>query len=259
MRIRRFLHVLLFACALLLLWQVVVTWSRTQPVPLAAQSPITEPPLVFPLVPAPEAGRELAKVIADKDLFSPTRSRATVEGSPTTATIPPPSHLKLVGVILLPGREEAFFADSSQGGKVSSVRQGETIGSYRLAQVTSAQATLVVGQNGEEVSLPLLVLDSGTAAKAPRSLLTALTAQRRGGVPGRPGQVRPLPTPTRPGQPLAAPAQPLQAETQAIRQNIQQLHQRLRQIRKQAVRESRGESETDDEEDEEEEEEEDEE
>lgn len=240
MRIRRFLHFFLFVCVLLLLWQVVLTWSRTLPVSLATppRDVQEEAPIVFSPTPLPAMGTQFAEVIADKDLFSSSRRRASTNGATVAATVPPPSHLKLVGVFLVEGREEALFADSSQGGKVLRVRKGETVGAYQLTGITSTQATLAVGQNGDEVSLPLLVLDSGTAAKTPNSLL----APPRG-TPGRPGQIQPMPTPGRPGQQQAAIAQPMHNETQVIRQSIQQLQQRLRQIRRQAVQGAQGESE----------------
>lgn len=241
MRVRRFLHFLLFTCVLLLLWQVVLTWSRTLPVSLSAppRDLQEDAPSVFPAAPLPQVGEQLAEVIADKDLFSPTRRRASANSVRVETAVPPPSHLKLVGVFLVAGREEALFADSSQGGKVLRVRKGETVGAYQLTSITSTKATLAVGQNGEEVSLPLLILDSGAAAKTPHSLLAAARAPGR----GRLGQIPPLPTPPRPGEPATALAQPTHNETQVIRQSIQQLQQRLRQIRRQAVQGSQGEPE----------------
>jgi len=236
-RVRRFLHILLLIVAGVLLWQAVATWSRPFPATdSTAQDGVEkEKPLPPAQGSADEAGKQFAEVISDKDLFAPSRSRAVKDSTPVAA-VAPPSHLKLVGVVLSPEREEAFFADSTQGGKVVRVRKGDTLGSYRLAEVTPSQATLALGDDGEEVSLPLLVLDSGTAAKGP-PLMPAVQQQ------GRPGQARPGAPPARGGGPAAAAVPPAQNESQAIRQNIQQLQQRLRQIRRQAAREGANEAE----------------
>lgn len=233
MRIRRFLHLILFVVAVLLLWQGVSTWSHTVPVPLPHATPgaTAEPPLVIPPARSPDAGEQFAEVIADKDLFAPTRRRATVEG-PQATSVPPPSHLKLVGVLMVADRQEALFMDSSQGGKVVRIRPGEAIGSYRLTKLTPGYATLALGQEGGEVTLPLTVLDSATAAQAPQFI----TAIQRPGIQGRRGPLmRGQPIPGQPGQPIPVPQQPTREETQAIRQNIQRLQQRLRQMRRQAA------------------------
>ena len=236
MRVRRFLHILLLIVAGVLVWQAVATWSRPFPsTDSTAQDGVEkDKPLPPAQGSAEEAGKQFAEVISDKDLFAPSRSRVVKDSTPVAA-VAPPSHLKLVGIVLSPDREEAFFADSTQGGKVVRVRKGDTFGSYRLAQVTPSQATLALGDDGEEVSLPLLVLDSGTAAKGPH-LMPAVPQPG-----GRPGQARPGAVPARGGGPAAV--QPAQNETQAIRQNIQQLQQRLRQIRRQAAREGANEAE----------------
>lgn len=212
MRVRRFLHLVLLVIVGALAWQVVATWSRPLPhigavAPNSGESETPLPPLPGS---RPQTGRQFAEVIANKDLFSPSRSRE-VEESPSVETIPPPSHLKLVGVILTPDREEAFFADASQGGKVVRVRKGESLGSYRLSQIGPLQVTLTLGEDGEEVSLPLLVLDSATAAQGKNTLLPVASAR--------------------------APTTSGQDESLAIRRNIMQLQRRLRQIRRQAARE----------------------
>jgi hypothetical protein len=226
----------LFIVACLLVWKIGETWRR----PLEGeqsstqQNPAEEKPLPSLQLPTPQVGKRYAEVITDKDLFTPSRSRAPKENAPVV-TVPPPSHLKLVGVLRTAEREEAFFSDATQGGKVIRVRKGESIGSYRLVSIAPLQATLSMGQDGDEVSLPLLVLDSSTAGQAQRLLPAALRANQ--GRPGQP-QVRPGMQAGRPGvTPPAAEVQP-QNETHAIRQNIQQLQQRLRQLRKQASRDN---------------------
>lgn len=235
MRVRRFLHIVLFSIACLLAWQIVEAWRR----PLEAQHStapqnLEEKPLPVFHTPPPQTGKLYASIIADKDLFVPSRSRAAVEVKPVVS-VPPPSHLKLVGVVLAHGREEALFADSTQGGKVARVRKGEALGAYKLVEVAPLQATLTLGQDGDQVSLPLLVIDSNTAAQGPHLMPAIVRGNqgRRAQSQGR--QAIPLGNNEDEGQ--------TQSEAHAIRQNIQQLQQRLRQIRRQAVRNGGGEGE----------------
>jgi hypothetical protein len=248
-RIRKFLHFLLFLVVFFLLWRVVEAWRR----PLeeyqtaARQGPAEEKPLPPSHVTSPQAGKRFANIIADKDLFVPSRSRAQEEVKSSVATVPPPSHLKLVGVLLASGKEEAFFSDATQGGKVVRLRKGESLGSYKLVSVAPLQATLTMGQEeGEEVSLPLLVLDSSTAGQAQRFLPQLRGNQGRSGQAVRQAAGRPD---------VVAGASAPQTESHAIRQNIQQLQRRLRQIRRQATSDGEEEEDTDEEEEEEEEEE----
>jgi hypothetical protein len=237
MRIRRFLNILLFAVVVLFLWQVVEIWKRPLPTLLSADTAGSrdqqeEKVLSAPSRPTLDSGKQLSAVIADKDLFSPNRRRAVTEEGAPVVSVPPPSHLKLVGIIVASDRQEAFFLDSSQGGKVVRVPLGASIGSYKVVRVSPLQAALTFGPEGAEVNLPLAVVDSSTAAKAPM-LIPAVAQPQPGSAAVRPGQARPVP--------VAAPAvgvnpSAMQEETQAIRQNIQQLQQRLRQIRRQAAR-----------------------
>jgi hypothetical protein len=230
MRVRRFLHILLLAGVLALLWQVVATWRRPLPevsADVANGSEADAPPPPAPVV-GHKASKQLAEAIADKDLFAPSRSRAVVEESaPVKETVPPPSHLKLVGVFLAPKREEAFFIDSSQGGKVVRARKGETLGAYQLVQVTPLHVTLTVGQDGDEVQLPLALLDSGAALKAPR-LIPAVP---------RPGAAKPRQAAH--DQAEGKPGAVVRGEPNevGIRQDILRLQRRLRQVRQKAVRE----------------------
>jgi hypothetical protein len=225
----------LFLIACFLLWKIGEAWRRPLEEERAAsqQNPTEEKPLPSMQTPTLQAGKRYAEIIADKDLFTPSRSRAQKESAPVV-TIPPPSHLRLVGVLRAIDREEAFFADSTQGGKVVRVKKGESIGSYRLVSIAPLQATLSMGQDGDEVSLPLLVLDSNTAGQAQRLLPAIMRANQ-----GRPGQSpRSGVSAGRSGVAQPSDEAAPQTETHAIRQNIQQLQQRLRQLRRQAARDN---------------------
>jgi len=240
MRVRRFLHILLFTGVIVLLWQLLATWRRPLPELNVLALGGTEAEAPLPPTPAPVrpgASKQLAEVIADKDLFAPSRSRAVVEESVTVKeTVPPPSHLKLVGVFLAPKREEAFFVDSSQGGKVVRARKGEALGAYQLVGVTPQRVTLTMGQEGDEVELPLSLLDSNTAIKAPR--LTP-AAQRPGAA--KPGQV----AQNQAGKKPDPPPQNAQNEV-GIRRDILRLQQRLRQIRQKSAQDKSKDDDDDD-------------
>lgn len=244
MRIRALLHILLGLLTAVLFWQVIATWRRPVPAPLPPPPPAPKdasPMSVAPLQ-TPEAIATQIALIASKDLFSPIRGREEAGSShdDTPAPTPPPSHLKLVGVLLSRSRAEALLADASQGGKVVRVKQGDTIGSYQLLRVTPAEVKLSLGSGGGEASLPLLILDSGKAAQAPR-LLPNVVPQPAAGQ-GRPGQAqgKPAPQPADANQQSASAANVPQEEAQALRENIQKMQQRLRRIRRKAAREEAG-------------------
>ena len=234
MRIRRFFHTVLAVIALGILWQTVHTWSRAlpgvQPEPARSRTP-DRPATALPAR-ALQTGQRLARQITDQDLFAPDRQRpAVVQQAVSAEPPPPPAHLTLVGVLLTPGREEAFLADSSQGNRVTRVQTGEPIGDrYRLTRLTAAEATLSLGDGGEEVALPLVLLSSKKAKSQPRLTPKKAAAAK--------------PAAAKPGQPSAKspPAGEADEDDPAqIRENIRQLQRRLRLIRRQAARERRAE------------------
>jgi len=234
MRIRRALEITLGVVALLLLWQIGVTWRRPLPPllppPATAQGkvPQTQPPTRA----TPDSLAPQVQLIAAKNLFDPNRGRVEVT-APTEAPpeVPPPSHLKLVGIVVSRSRTEAMFTDATQGGKAVRVKQGDTLGAYQLVSVTPTTVKLGLGAGGGEVTLALAILESGLAAQAPQMSpddAQAVTAPGRyRGVP--PGGAYQEPTPNLEGD--NAP----QEEAQALRENIQQMQQRLRQIRRRAA------------------------
>ena len=237
MRIRTLLHIVLVAVILAFVGKIVSTWRR--PLPTLSGKVAPEPvPVVGEPHPSltPEAKDAFVTTIAQNDLFSPERGETpappVVDDGPKK--IDPPSHLKLVGVVLTRSRAEAFLSDTSQGNKVVRVKQGDSIGQYQLLQVAAAEVKLSLG-GGEVALLQLHLLDSATSQQAPHLMPNAV--QPRVGF-GRPG-----PPPGRAISPVGAdpnqPEPPAQApeEAQALRDNIQRMQQRLRRIRRRAARE----------------------
>ena len=234
MRIRRFFHIILAIIALGIVWQVASTWSRAMPsVPSeAARTPKKDRAATALPARAIRIGQRLARQITDKDLFSQDRKRPVVVQQTVAAEPPPPpSHLTLVGVLLTPGREEAFLSDSSQGNRVTRVQKGEQIGDlYRLTRLTAAEATLSLGNGGGEVALPLALLSSKKAKSLPRLTPKKAPAKKQ----------------TEPADQATAAESQAAVETGGgdpaqIRENIRQLQRRLRTIRRQAARERRAE------------------
>jgi len=236
MRIRTLLHVALVVVILALCGKIVSTWRRPLPTPSGGASnaspPLPEPGELSPVL-TPDAMSASVNTIAQNDLFSLSRGQVsppttTPEGPPK---VDPPSHLKLVGVLLTRSRAEAFLSDASQGNKVLRVKQGESIGQYQLLQVTAAEVKLSLGAGGEVAPLQLRILDSATSQQAPRLIPNVV----------QPNAVRPqggriLQAPDAdPNQKAAAQAAP--EEAQALRENIQRMQQRLRRIRRRAARE----------------------
>ncbi len=223
MRIRRFFHAFLAIIALGIVWQMVSTWNRTTPV-IPAESARARPqtpdrPAMALSARSIQTGQRLAQQTTDKDLFSPDRKRpVVVQQVASTEPPPPPSHLTLVGVLLTPGREEAFLANSSQGNRVTRVQKGEEVDRYRLTRLTASEATLSLGDDGGEVALPLALLSSKKAKDLPR------LAPKKVAVPQQADQ----------GQNPALGASgedPLQ-----IQDDIQQLRRHLRRLRRQTRR-----------------------
>ena len=228
MRIRRFFHIILAAIALVIVWQMVTTWTQAMPdvQPEAARAQKKERAATALPRRAMRTGQRLARQTTDKDLFSPDRKRpVVVQQTVAVEPIPPPSHLSLVGVLLTPGREEAFLADSSQGNRVTRVQKGEQIERYRLTRLTASEATLALGEGGEEVALSLALLSSKKAKSLPRLTPKRAAAAKQAQQPAK----------------SQAASEAGDDDPARIRENIRQLQRRLRTIRRQAARERRAE------------------
>ena len=246
MRIRRFFHTVLAVIALGIIWQTVHTWSRALP-GVQPSAPAREPERPATALPARalQIGQRLARQITDKDLFAPDRQRpVVVQQAVAIAPPPPPAHLTLVGVLLTPGREEAFLANSSQGNRVTRVQKGELIERYRLTHLSASEATLSLGDSGGEVALPLVLLSSQKAKSLPR-----LTPKKAAAKPARQPDKNQAAAVKKaggedPAQPSAKSPPAVEADGDdpaEIRENIRQLQRRLRLIRRQAARERRAE------------------
>ena len=253
MRLRRFVHMILLLGVCGLAWQVFLAWSHTHPLIVADPSPGLTKDLPSLPQAGPATGKKLVGVIADKNLFAPDRrpAKKIPELNPVAQkpVVPPPDHLKLVGIFMADGRLEALFVDSSKGGKVTRVSSGDSFDAYHLTRLTHSEATLALGPGGDEVSLSLDIQKSSEAVKAPR------TAPPRRRIASK-AQDADGKSETASASPLVLGSDAVQtAATQAakkadakdegkddassIRQNIRQLQRRLREIRRRRARERR--------------------
>ena len=252
MRFQRFIHMVLLLGVCGLAWQVFVAWSYTRP-SMSIEAP-PDPNTAIPTLPraAPATGRALARVITAKNLFAPDRQPAQkvpeLNPADQNPVVPPPDHLKLVGIFMADGRLEALFADSSKSGKIMRARSGDSFDAYHLTRLTHSEAILSLGIGGEEVSLSLNIQKSSEAAKAPRTKQPRQRAAKAQGAEDKSN--------TASSSPLVLGSDAVQtAATQAaekaetkdegkddattIRQNIRQLQRQLREIRRRRARERR--------------------
>jgi hypothetical protein len=163
--------------------QIVRTWARTLP-------PI-EPRATGKVADAPErstgGGKRgkrnqadkatqtplaLVTAIVNKDLFDPSRMKATEEmkmQSIAHETAPPPG-ITLVGVRAFGRDREGFILDTTQGNTQHRIRTGDTVGNFTVKTIRSSSVVLV-SQAGDVVTLSLEIDTSKNPAP---------TAQRPG-------------------------------------------------------------------------------
>jgi hypothetical protein len=181
----RILNLVLIGLIGLATWRTIEVWRRVPP-EVAEQGENPSQPLDTGGAPAKRpALPQLVTNITEKDLFDVSRQAPSVASGPVPEQTPaPPPTLKLAGVIFVGSQHEAVFVDVSQNNKQIRMREGEEIGGYKVAKISTQQVSLVSG-TGDEVKLDLL-LETG---KGP------------GPKPAGPGGVAPLP----PGQTAATP------------------------------------------------------
>ncbi len=176
----------------------------------------------------------LVATIVDRDLFDPSRQRASeeVKPPPPKEAAPPPG-LTVVGIRMLGNRDsEAFITDASQANQQRRVRVGDQVGGYTLKTILPSRVTLA-SATGDTITLSLAVEKSGAAAPRPGgpprpgqpatanagSPAAGIQPQAppvpggqpripRGGVPGRPGAPVMPPAPGLPGAVPGIPPSP---------------------------------------------------
>jgi hypothetical protein len=241
----RIVNVLLLALLLLAGWRTYEVWRRPAPAVMASSDEMA------PLEPLPPPARnpqiaQLVTVIAEKDLFDPSRQAAGNEGAPAPEQTPaPPPTLKLAGVIVLDGEKEAVFADANQGNKQMRMRVGEEISGYRVQRIDEENVSLV-NSAGEEVNLTLLLEGGKGAAQSfgpggrptPRPAPVRGTARTTGQrvPPPQPHEVNPQAFGPQGLYPEQAQADERERQREEARERAQRARERLKRLRAEAAR-----------------------
>jgi hypothetical protein len=194
------LNSILGLIVILLVVQVVWTWTRTlPPVEVSTRGPSPAPPSEARRGERGERGKHskrggtdrdvppavMVATIVNKDLFDPSRQKATTEEP--VVEVPketgPPPNLSLVGVRILGKDREAFLVDSGKGNDQQRLREGDEIGGFTLKTIEARRVTLG-NASGEVINLTLTV-ETGPASKGPTAI------PRAGRMPTPPGGASP--------------------------------------------------------------------
>ncbi|HEY7140506.1 MAG TPA: type II secretion system protein N [Methylomirabilota bacterium] len=196
---------LLLLAAAFLAVRLYETWSARAPAGAPEAPPPASTEAAAPLAIAePQPPLTAYAVVAERNLFSPTRTEAPPEppraAAGTGAHAPPAPKPRLYGVVLLPeGRDRAYLEDV-QRRRVSGYSVGDQVGDARLEQIRSDRVVLRRGAETFEV----LLYDP---TKPRQTTAPGVQSPETGGA-GRPTVVRPpVPVP-RPNPGLRAPVRP---------------------------------------------------
>jgi hypothetical protein len=106
----------------------------------------------------------LVTAIINKDLFDPTRQKATEETKVTAAAHePPPTGITLTGVRIFGKDREGFIIDAGQANSQRRIRIGDPVGNYTVKEIRTSYV-LITSQAGDEVKLTLELDKSKTGA-----------------------------------------------------------------------------------------------
>ncbi len=134
------------------------------------------------------------QIIAQKDLFRPSRTEWKVEGSKSPQTPPP----KLFGIMITDKDKVAILEDPSTN-KRKTYRTKDRIGSFVVSEIENNKVILMRGEERVVVSL--------------REIKTLSQPRRPGALPARPGALPPRPVPRSPAPAVQRPPlQPMPGE-----------------------------------------------
>lgn len=186
------------------------------------------PPLT-PLPPArPRAKPDAATTdaIVNADLFEAERGVHTedldVSGMLDAAPLPPPTNVKVSGILLL-GEPVAILSDPAVGPDQRSLRRGDMFGDYQVGEIGPSSVVLL-GSTGQQFHLDLHV-EGGGGGGGPGP---GAPAHAAGAAPGRPATAAANRAATpRPGSPAA----PADSKAMSARERAQAIAQRNAAIR----------------------------
>jgi hypothetical protein len=168
--------------------RIVSVW--TTPLPEFAEIPdlpATEP--LPPPRPPAKVSTAVTDAIVGNDLFDEQRGQnkpdETVDAGPPETPVPPPSTVKLMGVMMTGGEPVGLLLDTSVKPDQQPVRKGEMFGDYQVVDIRADSVTLL-GSASQKYEIPLRIeANAGGGQLGPPQ-------------PPRPGMAPP------PGQPAAA-------------------------------------------------------
>lgn len=206
----------------------VVNVLRT---PMPEFGDIPDLPALAPLPPSrpvPKPAPAVTDAIVDHDLFDEQRGQnkdIIVDGEPTdVAPVPPPTTVKLMGVMRIGPAYVGFLLDPSLKPDQQSVREGDMFGEYEVGAITATTLNLL-GGGGQQFQIPLRIeaAAAGAAPPPPRPGAPAAAA-------GRPATAAKPGTPPRPGG--AAGPESAEQKAQTARERAQAIAQRNAELRK---------------------------
>lgn len=198
--------------------------------PLPEFGEIPELPALAPLPPSkpvPKPSPAVTDAIVEHDLFDEARGQnkdIVVDGAPVDeAPVPPPSTVKLVGVMRIGPEPVGILIDPSLKPEQQSVRKGDMFGEYEVGEITATTLNLL-GGGGQQFQIPLRIEGGGAAPAAPPA---GARPGASGATPAKPATgAKPPATPPRPGAET-----PEQRATNA-RERAQAIAQRNAELRK---------------------------
>lgn|GEM_PF-1047009 len=203
---------------------------RTEP---PAFADIPDLPALTPLPAArPRAKPDAATTdaVVKADLFEAERGVHTedidVSGLVDAAPLPPPTNVKVSGIMLL-GEPVAILSDPALGPDQRSLRRGDMFGDYEVGEI-EASSVVLLGSTGQQFRLDLRV-EGGGGGPAPAGPAGVHAA---GAAPGRPATaVNRAAPPPRPGAPPANPDNSADSKVMSAREKAQAIAQRNAAIR----------------------------
>lgn len=212
--------------------RIFTVWTT----PLPEFGEIPELPAATPLPPPkapPRVSEAITDAVVDNDLFDEARGQNKIEEFevPLSAPVPPPSTVKLMGVMLIGKEPVAIVLDTSVKPEQQSVRKGDMFGEYEVGDITGAGLTLL-GSADQKFQIPLRVeaaaSGGGGAPVPPPRAPGAPAAAARPGAPGKPVSARPAPP--------RNDAEASDSKAMSARERAQAIAQRNAELRKNAAK-----------------------
>ncbi|MFN2375458.1 MAG: hypothetical protein ABR538_02905 [Candidatus Binatia bacterium] len=178
--------------------RIVSVW--TTPLPEFGEIPdLPALSAVPPPRPLPKISEAVTDGIVQHDLFDTERGQGVdpLAGDITVdeAPVPPPSTVKLTGVMMIGREPVGFLLDTNVKPEQQAVRKGEIFGEYEVGEI-SKDGLLLLGGGDQQFQIPLRIEAASVAAPppgpAPARGAAAAAAARPGAPPKPAASARPI-------------------------------------------------------------------